>query len=58
MYEVRLLSPIAPCPLPDRCGLMAAGERDNPEPIKLVLVLITVVAALVFGAWVYYRVAV
>jgi hypothetical protein len=39
-------------------GSERRGSRHNPEPIELVLVLITAVAALVVGAWVYYRVAI
>ena len=39
-------------------GSERQGSLHNPEPIELVLVLTTVVAALVVGAWVYYRVAI
>jgi hypothetical protein len=39
-------------------GSERRGSHHNTEPIELLLVLITVVAALVAGAWAYYRVAI
>ena len=39
-------------------GAKRKGQRDNPEPMELVFVSITLLAAAIAGAWVYFRVAI